>query len=174
MQLLEGGAANLVCVCVCVGEEIVAETREGEGSDGVGCVLLPFLLSVLALQFSLWTSFWFKKQVKEFRSPVAVLEWEEYSTWILCRPLEGTMAKMELVNWFYLYCNGCFHRWCRAKYMFHALNHRFINLISISCFFYIFSVFEFTSLYVQCNTAAVLAIGIQYFKYSLLFKGFDF
>jgi len=30
----------------------------------------------------------FKKQVKEFRSPVAVLEWEEYSTWILCRPLE--------------------------------------------------------------------------------------
>jgi hypothetical protein len=57
MQLLEGGAANLVCVCF--GEEIVAETREGEGSDGVGCVLLPFLLSVLALQFSLWTSFWY-------------------------------------------------------------------------------------------------------------------
>lgn len=57
MQLLEGGAANLVCVCV--GEEIVAETRAGEGSDGVGCVLLPFLHSVLALQFSLRTSFWY-------------------------------------------------------------------------------------------------------------------
>ncbi len=38
---------------------IVAETREGEGSDGVGCVLLPFLLSVFALQFSLWTSSWY-------------------------------------------------------------------------------------------------------------------
>jgi hypothetical protein len=84
------------------------------------------------------------------------------------------MAKMELVNWFYLYCNGCFHRWGRARYMFHALNHRFINLISISCFLYIFSVFEFTSLYVQRNTAAVLAVGMQCFKYSLLFKGFDF
>jgi hypothetical protein len=59
MQLLEGGAANLVCVCVCVGGGIVAETSEGEGNDGVGCVLLPFLLSVLALQFSLWTSFWY-------------------------------------------------------------------------------------------------------------------
>jgi len=34
--------------------------------------------------------------------------------------------------------------------------------------------FEFTSLYVQHNTAAVLAVGMQCFKYSLLFKGLDF
>jgi len=57
MKPLERGAANLVCVCV--GGGIVAETSEGEGNDGVGCVLLPFLLSVLALQFSLRTSFWY-------------------------------------------------------------------------------------------------------------------
>jgi hypothetical protein len=38
----------------------------------------------------------FKKQVMEFRSPVAVLEWEDYSTWILCRPLEVGYSSFSL------------------------------------------------------------------------------